>query len=111
MINLARLLKKINPEIIIWISGLIILAAINPNDQSHFSICPFHNLGFKYCPGCGLGHSISYLFHGSIRQSIECHILGIPAVVILTYRIISLLKKSFVPAGKISTTSSLLRKD
>lgn len=86
--------KHIEREAFIWIAGLLILFFINPYGGSHFSICPFHNLGFKYCPGCGLGHSISYLFHGDIHNSIECHILGIPAVIILIYRIIYLFKRS-----------------
>ena len=77
-----------------WIAGLIILAVINPDSHSHFTICPFKYLGFKYCPGCGLGHSISYLFHGNIKASLQTHILGIPAVIILGARTISIIKKS-----------------
>lgn len=93
MLDFINTLKKTDREAYIWIAGLTILAFINPYCGTHFTICPFHNLGFKYCPGCGLGHSISYLFHGDIRASIECHILGIPAVLILVYRIIYLFRK------------------
>jgi hypothetical protein len=87
-------IKKINIEAIIWITGFAILASINPYYHSHFSFCPFKYFGFKYCPGCGLGHSISYLFHGNIKASLQTHILGIPAVVILSARSINLIKKS-----------------
>ena len=93
MHSVIKSLKETEREALIWIAGLIVLACINPYGGSHFSICPFHNLGIKYCPGCGLGHSISYLFHGDIHNSIECHFLGIPAVIILLYRIIYLFGK------------------
>ena len=90
--------KKINPEAFIWVLGLIVLGAINPYGVEHFSICPVKNLGFNYCPGCGLGHSVSYLFHGNIQQSIHTHLLGIPAVLILSSRIFTIVKRS---TGKI----------
>jgi hypothetical protein len=94
MTKILEFIKKINFEAIMWITGLAILAIINPYSNSHFSICPFKYCGFKYCPGCGLGHSISYLFHGNIKASLKTHILGIPAVIILSARSISLIKKS-----------------
>ncbi len=91
---LISLVKNLNLEFFIWVAGLIILASLNPDGQTHYTICPLKILGFKYCPGCGLGHSISYLFHGDIRQSFDTHILGIPAVIIISHRIFSLLKES-----------------
>jgi hypothetical protein len=94
MNNLLNKIKRINFEAWIWITGLAILAIINPGSQAHFTICPFKNLGFKYCPGCGLGHSISYLFHGNIKASLQTHILGIPAIIILSARTVSIIKKS-----------------
>jgi hypothetical protein len=94
MIKILGYIKKINIEAMMWITGLAILAIINPYSHPHFSICPFKNCGFKYCPGCGLGHSISYLFHGNIKASLQAHILGIPTVIILSARSISLIKKS-----------------
>jgi hypothetical protein len=94
MIKIFENIKKINFEAIIWIAGFAILASINPYYHSHFSICPFKYFGFKYCPGCGLGRSISYLFHGNIKESLQTHILGIPAVIILSMRSFNLIKKS-----------------
>ena len=91
---ILKQIKIIEPEAVIWIAGLIILAFINPYGGSHFSICPLHNLGFKYCPGCGLGHSISFLLHGDFYHSVECHILGIPAIIVLVFRIKYLLMNS-----------------
>ncbi|MBD1393519.1 DUF2752 domain-containing protein [Mucilaginibacter sp. ZB1P21] len=64
---------------------------MNPADQGHFSLCPLKLMGFKWCPGCGLGHAISYLFHGDIRKSFRAHWLGIPIVVGLLYRIYTLI--------------------
>jgi hypothetical protein len=78
-------------EAIVWIIGLLTLALIDPG-TNHFSICPISNLGFDFCPGCGLGRSISLLFRGEFMESFAAHPLGIFAVIILTYRIIQLTK-------------------
>lgn len=78
-------------EAFFWILAIVVLACMNPSN-SHFSLCPFNALGFHWCPGCGLGHSISWLFRGEIRASFEAHYLGIPATLIILYRIIQLLK-------------------
>jgi len=77
---------RANLEAIIWITSLLILA-FTPPEHDHYSICLFHNLGFRFCPGCGLGHSISYLFHGDIYSSLNAHPLGIFATAVLSYRI------------------------
>lgn len=80
-------------EAFIWIAALIALAFTNPVEQCS-SLCPLSHLGFSWCPGCGLGHAISWLFRGEFMQSIEAHPLGIPAVIILLWRIISIFRKN-----------------
>ena len=80
------MLKNIPFELIIWLSALILLASADPN-QHHFSLCPLENLGFTWCPGCGLGRSISFLFNGDINSSFTQHWFGIPASLILLNRI------------------------
>jgi uncharacterized membrane protein len=79
-------------ELVVWVAALLILAAINPASETHYSLCVFKWAGFSFCPGCGLGHSISWLFHGDIEQSFHAHPLGIFAVAVLLYRIFFLLK-------------------
>ena len=86
-------------EALIWLFGLITLALVSP-DAGHFTICPLSNLGFDFCPGCGLGTSISLLFHGKVAASFAAHPLGIFAVIILTYRIIHLTKNYLKLYGK-----------
>ncbi|HEY4327456.1 MAG TPA: DUF2752 domain-containing protein [Mucilaginibacter sp.] len=68
-------------------AGLISLAFTNPLGESHFALCPLKLLGFKWCPGCGLGHSISFLFHGDLNRSFHAHWLGMPALAIILHRI------------------------
>ena len=87
------MLKRINIELIFLIGGLIYLAFMNPS-ETHFSLCPMKNLGFSFCPGCGLGHSISYLFHGQIQKSFHHHPLGIFALGVILMRILKLIKNS-----------------
>lgn len=86
------LLKKLPWEALIWITGLLMLALYDPGEQDHIAICPLSLLGFEHCPGCGLGRSISLLFHGEWYQSFITHPLGFFAVIILSLRIINLLK-------------------
>ncbi|MBX2975536.1 MAG: DUF2752 domain-containing protein [Ignavibacteriaceae bacterium] len=88
--NLKRKIKLFPLEAIIWISGLVyLLFFVNPS--THFSICPFSNFGFEYCPGCGLGRSISLLSDLKFWESIRTHPLGIIAFILLLYRSISII--------------------
>lgn len=87
---------KNNLELIFWITALIILATMNL-EGNHLSLCPISQLGFEFCPGCGIGHSIGFLFHGNLEASFEAHPLGIFALVMLTYRIIQLTKNTLKP--------------
>ncbi len=89
------MLKRINIELIFWIGGLTYLAFMNPS-ETHFSLCPIKNLGFSFCPGCGLGHSISYLFHGQVAKSFHHHPLGIFALVVILRRIFQLIRNIFI---------------
>jgi hypothetical protein len=82
-------------EAVAWIFGLVYLLFINPYETQTFTLCPFHNLGIGFCPGCGLGRSISFFYHGDILHSIKTHPLGIIAFVIIFARIIKLSKKTF----------------
>jgi len=84
-------------ELVFWIAALVSLALTDPASQPHFSLCPLKALGFKWCPGCGLGHAISFLFHGDIRRSFHAHWLGIPTVMVLLYRIYDLTRQRLQP--------------
>jgi len=77
----------------IWLVALAFLASSNPSGQ-HYSFCLFNNLGIPFCPGCGLGRSITLLFNGDVKQSFLCHPLGIPAVILLFSRIFTVLRNS-----------------
>jgi len=80
-------------EAIAWLGGLITLALLDPH-AGHYSFCVFRQLGIPYCPGCGLGHSISLLLHGDVAGSWEAHPLGIAAATILLSRSCVLLTRS-----------------
>lgn len=88
------MIRKLNIELLFWISGLIWLFIDNPH-ENHFSFCPIKNLGFSFCPGCGLGHAISFLFHGNLQQSFDSHPLGIFALIVIIARIFTLLKYTY----------------
>ncbi len=72
------------------------LFAIDPHASSHLSICPLKSLGFHFCPGCGLGQSISLFLHGYINESLHCHPLGIPALGVIFWRVVQLIRLSIL---------------
>jgi hypothetical protein len=82
-------------ELVFWVAALVSLAFANPAGPVHFSLCPLKAMGITWCPGCGLGHSISWLFRGNVRNSLQAHWLGIPALCIIPYRIYTLVIQNF----------------
>jgi hypothetical protein len=84
-------------ELCFWLAALVALAFTDTHNQSHFSLCPFKLLGITWCPGCGLGHSISFLFHGDVKSSLHAHWLGILALIVILYRIYVLGKMRLFP--------------
>ena len=91
-IRLIHLIKNLPLEGIAWVLGLTILAIYQPTQGHHFTLCLFNWSGFDFCPGCGLGRSISHFFHGEFAASIYSHPLGIPAVFILLSRTLILFR-------------------
>jgi len=69
----ATMMKHLNLELFVWVSGLTYLALTDPGSGSHFSFCILERLGISWCPGCGLGRSISYIFHGDLSSSVVTH--------------------------------------
>lgn len=95
-------------ELIFWITSMTMLALMQPGSDHYFSLCIFKMAGINFCPGCGLGHSISYLFHGNIQASFSSHPLGIFAVIIILFRVYKLLQLHFFsPKGVLWTKKSI----
>ncbi len=92
--NLQKICSVIGFEAFIWILGMFYLIFIHIPGESHFTICPLANLGFEFCPGCGLGNSISFLFRGDLIASFQSHPLGIFAFTVIFVRIISIIKNN-----------------
>jgi len=81
---------KRNFELIFWLTAILSLAIFNPAAEIHFSLCVFKLLGITWCPGCGIGHAISWLLHGNLSASFKAHWLGLPSLTVIFYRIYSL---------------------
>ena len=95
METMRGLLRYVDREAAIWVAALVVLALGNPNSDFHFTIFwPYYVWGIK-SPGYGLGHSISYLFRGDVISAIETHILSIPAVAIISWRVVTLEMRLF----------------
>jgi len=74
-------------------TGLILLALMDPLTQAQ-TLCPIERLGFEYCPGEGLGRSVSYAFRGDFVASFYSHPAGIAAILIITGRIFAILHRN-----------------
>jgi hypothetical protein len=88
-----KLLKRVPFELVFWVVALVLLATSDPHshgDGTHFTLCPLANMGFSWCPGCGIGRSITQLFHGNLEASFARHWFGLPALLIIFRRIMVL---------------------
>ena len=91
MKHLLRQNNKVPVELIFWCLALMTLWFLDPYG-SHSSLCPLHFLGLDWCPGCGLGRSISLLMKGDIAASWTRHPLGGFALAVILYRIFEIIK-------------------
>ncbi|MFU8858967.1 MAG: DUF2752 domain-containing protein [Cyclonatronaceae bacterium] len=73
----------------IWTVALIALWFTYPAGDEGITLCIFHHIGITWCPGCGIGRSMAHLMHGNVAASLQAHWFGIPALMIIGYRIIS----------------------
>ncbi len=86
-----RLIRK-HLEWVVFSTGLLLLALMSP-ENAGTSLCFFDWIGINFCPGEGLGHSISHTFRGNISAALQAHMAGPAAVIILTGRIIYIWKE------------------
>lgn len=81
--EVARLMPL---EAMAWLLGLVLLAAMEPQGEHLFSLCPLGWLLEGGCLGCGLGHGIAYLARGAWQASWQAHPLAGPTVLLLLWR-------------------------
>lgn len=92
---LTNFWKLLGFEGLVWSFSILYLATLTVNSENHFTICPLANLGIDSCPGCGLGKSVSLILHGHIMQSFDYHYLGIPALIIILFRIYQIISVNY----------------
>lgn len=90
--NIIQLMiwAKQHIELLFWLAAIVLLFFLNTDDAQP-SLCAFRWIGIEHCPGCGLGHSIHHALHGRFAQSFNEHLMGLPALIIILYRIIQLI--------------------
>jgi hypothetical protein len=87
--------NRIPFELLFWIFALLLLAWADPGREqaaNHFTLCPLATWGFTWCPGCGIGRSITHLLHGHVAESWNYHWFGLPGLLIICYRVYTLMK-------------------
>lgn len=93
-----KMLSYFPLELAFWVAALFLLATANPviaTDEHHFTLCPLAALGQHWCPGCGIGRSITQLLNGNLSASLQHHWFGLPALIILVFRVGTLLRLEF----------------
>ena len=87
--------RQIPFELVFWVAAVVLLAIAEPEVHGHahhFTLCPLANMGFDWCSGCGIGRAITQLLHGNIEESFAHHWFGLPALLIILYRILTLIR-------------------
>lgn len=92
MKKISNLLQGFPTELIFWIGSLVAILLIEPYAETHFSLCPLDQLGFSWCPGCGLGRSMNLLAKGDFQASWSMHPLAMLAYIVIFSRIWQLIK-------------------
>ncbi len=87
--------KSLHIEWLTFFLGIMLLAFMNPTTDSA-SLCLFERMGFSFCLGDGLGHSIAYLFRGDFQASFNANFMGPVAVAVLMARIIFIWKTIYI---------------
>lgn len=90
---MRTILAHIPREAWLWTAGLLGLAILAPTLDGAVTLCIPTLLGFDGCWGCGLGRSIGHLARGHMEESWAAHPLGIPAVLIISARIVHLVRQ------------------
>ncbi|WP_106292418.1 DUF2752 domain-containing protein [Arcticibacter pallidicorallinus] len=80
-------------ELAFWVTALCLLAFADLDSTPHLSLCPLANSGWHWCPGCGFGRSLIAILHGNFIRSLDYHWFGLPGMLILFHRIVSLSMK------------------
>lgn len=79
-------------ELLFWCAALVSLFLLSPSSENHYSLCPLYNLGFDWCPGCGLGRAMHLLALGEFELSWSLHPLAGFAWIVIIFRIVELIK-------------------
>jgi len=88
-------LRRFPVEALFWAAALAALAAADPRGEGLVSLCVLKAVGWPFCPGCGLGHSVAYLFRGEPGLALAAHPLGPFAVVVLAGRVVTLAREAW----------------
>lgn len=92
---MAKRFFKHHFEWVALLSGLIVMGMMNPYIDNGTTWCLLEQFGASFCPGEGLGHSIAYFFRGDVSNALEAHLMGPAAILIITSRVLYLLKQYF----------------
>ena len=73
-----------NTELFCWVVALLVIFF---SPMAGPSLCIFDAVGMNSCPGCGIAHAMKSAMHLDLIQSFREHPFGIPAVIVLCYRV------------------------
>ncbi len=90
MLQKVRFIVRRYNEAIFWSFAFVLIFFFVDPAAGQSSLCLFHRLGWENCFGCGLARSMHRALHGDFASSWQLHKMGIPAVLILGGRIVSL---------------------
>jgi len=92
MKGLSKRMNQWPLELIFWIGSMAAILTINPEVEA-ISICPLHQMGLDWCPGCGLGRAMNLLASGEFQASWRLHPAAGLAFGVIFHRIWVLVKQ------------------
>lgn len=59
------------------LSGVLLVAAVDPNQPGHYPLCPFRAFTGLDCPGCGSLRAVHALAHGDVVGAANDNLLAV----------------------------------
>lgn len=61
----------------VGLSGVLLLAVVDPGQPGHYPACPFRALTGLDCPGCGSLRAVHALAHGDVVAAADSNLLAV----------------------------------
>ncbi|MEV0668002.1 DUF2752 domain-containing protein [Actinomadura luteofluorescens] len=83
--SLAVRLLRPGGVLILSVTAVLYVAAVDPNEAGHYPTCPFLALTGFQCPGCGSMRTVHALAHGHLQEAFGLNVLTVAMLPVLAF--------------------------